>query len=119
LSIALDILTDLPDLCFFFGGYTTGLPEFIVWEHRLNRAPICAVTLFVMLQDLFKIQSTLGGSSGQGGAFLPPREQNMSEQADEDIDFGLAGPDPDCRIFLMHGVTTMVWLKSHHLLFTS
>jgi len=72
-----------------------------------------------MLQDLFKIQSTLGGSSGQGGAFLPPREHHAPDQAEEDIDFGLAGPDPDCRIFLTHGVTTMVWLKSHHLLFAS
>lgn len=72
-----------------------------------------------MLQDLFKIQATLGGSSGQGGAFLPLRESAETEAAEEVTDFGLLGPDPDCRIFLIHGVTTMVWLKSHHLLFAS
>ncbi len=72
-----------------------------------------------MLQDLFKIQAALGGSSSQGGAFLPPREHSAPEQAEDETDFGLPGPDPDCRIFLTHGVTTMFWLKSHHLLFAS
>lgn len=72
-----------------------------------------------MLQDLFKIQAALGGSSSQGGAFLPPREHSAPEQAEDKTDFGLPGPDPDCRIFLTHGVTTMFWLKSHHLLFAS
>ena len=72
-----------------------------------------------MLQDLFKIQAALGGSSGQGGIFLPPREPSTSEPGEEETDFGLPGRDPDCRIFLTHGVTTMVWLKSHHLLFAS
>ena len=41
------------------------------------------------------------------------------KDAEEGTDFGLLGPEPDCRIFLTHGVTTMVWLKSHHLLFAS
>ena len=72
-----------------------------------------------MLQDLFKIQATLGGSSGQGGAYLPMRDKITPEVAEEDTDFGLQGPEPDCRIFLTHGVTTMMWLKSHHLLFAS
>ena len=71
-----------------------------------------------MLQDLFKIQATLGGSSGQGGAYLPMRENIPSETEEEKTDLGLQGPDPDCRLFLTHGVTTMVWLKSHHLLFS-
>ena len=52
-----------------------------------------------MLQDLFKIQATLGGSSGQGGVFLPPTEDTDREAAEEGTDFGLLGPDPDCRIF--------------------
>ena len=72
-----------------------------------------------MLQDLFKIQATLGGSSGEGGVFLPPTQDTDRETAEERTDFGLLGPDPDCRIFLTHGVTPMVWLKSHHLLFAS
>ena len=72
-----------------------------------------------MLQNLSKIQATLGGSSGQGGAYLPLRETNETESSQEEANFGLLGPDPDCRIFLTHGVTTMVWLKSHHLLFAS
>ena len=72
-----------------------------------------------MLQDMFKIQATLGGSSGQGGVFTPPPEDTNPEAEEEGTDFGLRGPDPDCRIFLIHGVTTMTWLKSHHLLFAS
>ena len=72
-----------------------------------------------MLQDMFKIQATLGGSSGQGGVFMPPPEVTDPEATEEETDLGLLGPDPDCRIFLTHGVTTMVWLKSHHLLFAS
>ena len=88
-------------------------------NYRLNTVCISVVTLFVMLQDLFKIQATLGGSSGQGGIFLPSPEDTNIEAAEEGTDFGLLGPDPDCRIFLTHGVTTMVWLKSHHLLFSS
>lgn len=70
-----------------------------------------------MLQDMFKIQAALGGSSGQAG-FGMYKEQEKNAPKDEDSpDFGLAGKDPDCRIFLAHGVTTMAWLKSHHLLF--
>jgi hypothetical protein len=72
-----------------------------------------------MLQDLFKIQATLGGSSGQGGTFLPLPETVKPSPAEEETNLGLLGPDPDCRIFLTLGVTTMVWLKSHHLLFSS
>ena len=99
--------------------YTTVPTTFIVINYRLNTLYIYVVILFVMLQDLFKIQATLGGSSGQGGVFLPPTEEIDREAAEEGTDFGLLGPDPDCRIFLTHGVTTMVWLKSHHLLFAS
>ena len=99
--------------------YTTVPATFIVNHYWLNTLYISVVILLVMLQDLFKIQATLGGSSGQGGVFLPPTEDNGREAAEEETDFGLLGPDPDCRIFLTHGVTTMVWLKSHHLLFAS
>jgi hypothetical protein len=71
----------------------------------------------VMLQDMFKIQAALGGSSGQGG-FGMYRDQEEKPAAEEEApDFGLAGKDPDCRTFLYDGVTTMKWLKSHHLLF--
>ena len=99
--------------------YTTVSTTFIVINYRLNTLYISVVILFVMLQDLFKIQATLGGSSGQGGVFLPPAEDAERKAAEEGTDFGLLGSDPDCRIFLAHGVTTMVWLKSHHLLFAS
>ena len=99
--------------------YTTVTTTFIVINYRLNTLYISVVILFVMLHDLFKIQATLGGSSGQGGVFLPPTEDIDHEAAGEATDFGLLGPDPDCRIFLTQGVTTMVWLKSHHLLFAS
>ena len=98
--------------------YTTVPATFIVINYRLNTLYI-VVMLLVMLQDLFKIQAALGGSSGQGGVFLPPHEDTELEAEEEGTDFGLLGPDPDCRIFLTHGVSTMVWLKSHHLLFES
>ena len=107
-------ITSIPLLC-----YTTVSTTFIVITYRLNTLCISVVILFVMLQDLFKIQATLGGSSGQGGVFLPRTEDTDHGDAEEGTDFGLLGPDPDCRIFLTHGVTTMVWLKSHHLLFAS
>ena len=99
--------------------YTTVQPTFIVINCTLNTVYISVVILFVMLQDMFKIQATLGGSSGQGGVFMQPPEDTDPEVEEEEPDFGLLGRDPDCRIFLTHGVTTMVWLKSHHLLFAS
>ncbi len=99
--------------------YTTILPVFIAKAYWLNTASIPVVIDHVMLQDLFKIQATLGGSTSQGGAYLPMRENTAYEAEEEEADFGLHGSDPDCRIFLTHGVTTMVWLKSHHLLFVS
>ena len=46
------------------------------------------------------------------------RDQEEKPVPEEETpDFGLAGKDPDCRTFLYDGVTTMKWLKSHHLLF--
>ena len=70
-----------------------------------------------MLQDMFKIQAALGGSSGQGG-FGMYRAPEKEVPIDEEIaDYGLAGSDPDCRTYLVTGVTTMNWLRSHHLLF--
>ena len=107
-------ITSSPLLC-----YTTVPTTFIVINYRLNTLCISVVKLLTMLQDLFKIQATLGGASGQGGVLVPPTEDTDREAAEEGPDFGLLGPDPDCRIFLTHGVTTMVWLKSHHLLFAS
>ena len=91
---------------------------FIVINYRLNTVCISVVILFVMLQDLFKIQATLGGSLVRAVFFAAPEDTDR-EAAEEGTDFGLLGPDPDCRIFLIHGVTTMAWLKSHHLLFAS
>lgn len=45
------------------------------------------------------------------------QEEEAPATEEEAPNFGLAGKDPDCRTFLVHGVTTMTWLKSHHLLF--
>jgi len=71
-----------------------------------------------MLQDMFKIQAALGGSSGQGGPGMYKAQEEEAPATEEEApNFGLAGKDPDCRTFLVHGVTTMTWLKSHHLLF--
>ena len=70
-----------------------------------------------MLQDMFKIQAALGGTSGQGGFGMyraPEEETPIDEEA---ADYGLAGSNPDYRTYLVTGVTTMNWLKSHHLLF--
>lgn len=74
------------------------------------------VTLDVMLQDLFRIQAALGGSSSQSGSTLHRRFQEQEEKDEEITDYGLAGPDPDSHIFAIAGTTTMVWLKSHHLI---
>ena len=116
---ALNILHTLSIISSPLLFYTTVPTTFIVVNYSLNTLYISVVILFVMLQDLFKIQATLGGSSGQGGVFLLRTEDTDHGDAEEGTDFGLLGPDPDCRIFLTHGVTTMVWLKSHHLLFAS
>ena len=116
---ALNILHTLSIISRLLVCYTTVPATFKVINCRLNTLYISVVIFFVMLQDLFKIQATLGGSSGQGGVFLPPAQDTDREAAEEETDFGLLGPEPDCRIFLTHGVTTMVWLKSHHLLFAS
>ena len=70
-----------------------------------------------MLQDMFKIQAALGGSSGQGGFGMYKAQEETPASEEEAADFGPVGKDPDCRTFLVHGVTTMSWLKSHHLLF--
>ena len=46
-------------------------------------------------------------------------ESRVEEELEENtVDFGLEGGNPDCRIFLAHAVTTLTWLKSHHLLVT-
>lgn len=69
-----------------------------------------------MLQDLFRIQAALGGSSSQSGTTLHQRFRDQEEKDEELTDYGLEGADPDCHIFGISGVTTMVWLKSHHLI---
>ncbi len=69
-----------------------------------------------MLKDMFKIHAALGGSSGQGG-YYPPKAAERPEPEDADGPlFGPQGSDPDCRTYLEHAVTTMVWLQSHHLM---
>lgn len=70
-----------------------------------------------MLQDMFKIQAALGGSSGQGGFGMYQAPEEETPVDEEATDYGLVGSDPDCRTYLVTGVTTMNWLKSHHLLF--
>ncbi len=70
-----------------------------------------------MLQDMFKIQAALGGSSGQGGFGMYQGQKEDIPVDEEATDYGLVGKDPDCRTYLVTGVTTMDWLKSHHLLF--
>ena len=70
----------------------------------------------VMLQDLFRIQAALGGSSSQSGSTLHQRFREQEEKDEEITDYGLEGPDPDSHIFSIAGITTMVWLQSHHLL---
>ena len=47
---------------------------------------------------------------------LHQRFRDHEEQDEELTDYGLEGADPDCHIFGISGVTTMVWLKSHHLI---
>jgi len=69
-----------------------------------------------MLQDLFRIQAALGGSSSQSGTNLHKRFKAEEQQDEEATDFGLEGPETDCHIYTIAGTTTMDWLKSHHLI---
>jgi hypothetical protein len=69
-----------------------------------------------MIQDLMKIQATIGGGSSQAGTSMHRRFAEEEPSEDEVTDFGLEGRDPDKLVFLTAGVTTMFWLGSHHLL---
>lgn len=69
-----------------------------------------------MLQDLFRIQAALGGSSSQSGTNMHKRFKTEEQQDEEATDFGLEGPETDLHIYRLAGTTTMDWLKSHHLI---
>ncbi len=69
-----------------------------------------------MLQDLFRIQAALGGSSSQSGTNMHKRFKTEEQQDEEATDFGLEGPETDSHIYTIAGTTTMDWLKSHHLI---
>lgn len=70
-----------------------------------------------MVVDLYRIQAAMGSGGSQSSPDYnrkAPAEALLED--DGNIDFGLEGRDPDCRVFLSHSVTTLDWLKSHHLL---
>ncbi len=69
-----------------------------------------------MLQDLFRIQAALGGSSSQSGTNMHRRFKPDEQKDEEATDFGLEGPEPDSLVYSIAGTTTMDWLKSHHLI---
>ena len=77
----------------------------------------CVVLRFIMVVDLYRIQAAIGSGGSQSSPNynrMAPAEAEKEE--DGNIDFGLEGREPDCRVFLSHSVTTLAWLKSHHLL---
>ena len=74
------------------------------------------VMVCIMMQDMLKIQAALGGQSGQGGGALGGGGVAAIDEQDEAGAVGLLGAEPDCRIFLSHDMTTLIWLKSHHLM---
>ena len=69
-----------------------------------------------MVVDLYKIQAAIGSGGSQTSPNYNRKIPSEASEDDGDIDFGLEGRDPDCRVFLSHSVTTLAWLKSHHLL---
>ena len=71
-----------------------------------------------MVVDLYKIQAAIGSGGSQTSPNYKRKLLTEEEPDDKTVDFGLEGGDPDCRVFLSHAVTTLTWLKSHHLLVT-
>ena len=70
-----------------------------------------------MVVDLYRIQAAIGsGGSKSSPDYNRKAPAEAAVEDDGNIDFGLEGQDPDCRVFLSHSVTTLAWLKSHHLL---
>lgn len=76
------------------------------------------VLLITMVVDLYKIQAAIGSGGSQTSPNYKRKLLTAEEPDDKTVDFGLEGSEPDCRIFLSHTVTTLTWLKSHHLLVT-
>ena len=70
----------------------------------------------IMVVDLYKIQAAIGSSGSQTNANYKRKLLAEEELDEKTTDFGLEGGEPDCRVFLSHAVTTLNWLKSHHLL---
>ena len=71
-----------------------------------------------MVVDLYKIQAAIGSGWSQTSPNYKRKLLTEEELEENTVDFGLEGGNPDCRIFLAHAVTTLTWLKSHHLLVT-
>ena len=69
-----------------------------------------------MVVDLYRIQAAIGSGGSQTSPNYNRKAPPEVAEDDGDIDFGLEGREPDCRVFLSHSVTTLDWLKSHHLL---
>jgi hypothetical protein len=71
-----------------------------------------------MVVDLYKIQAAIGSGGSQTSPNYNRKLLTEEDTDDNTVDFGLEGGEPDCRVFLSHAVTTLTWLKSHHLLVT-
>ena len=69
-----------------------------------------------MVVDLYKIQAAIGSGGSQTSPNYKRKLLAEEELEEKTTDFGLEGGEPDCRVFLAHAVTTLTWLKSHHLL---
>tara|TARA_B100000768_G_C10898963_1_gene216880 strand:+ start:244 stop:459 length:216 start_codon:yes stop_codon:yes gene_type:complete len=71
-----------------------------------------------MVVDLYRIQAAIGSGGSQTSPDYKRKLLSEEEPDEKTVDFGLEGSEPDCRVFLAHAVTTLTWLKSHHLLVT-
>ena len=78
----------------------------------------CVVFASTMVVDLYKIQAAIGSGGSQTSPNYKRKLLIEEESDDKSTDFGLEGDEPDCRVYLSHSVTTLSWLKSHHLLVT-
>tara|TARA_B100000945_G_C19889578_1_gene371049 strand:- start:167 stop:379 length:213 start_codon:yes stop_codon:yes gene_type:complete len=68
-----------------------------------------------MLKDLLEIQSSNKNPSGLLSNKRKKTDEDLSISNDEN-EFGLTVSETDQKIFLKNNVSTMFWLKSHHLI---
>ena len=73
-----------------------------------------SVVHYTMLRDLIEIQSSKNQTSDFSEKYNNKDEPKNEKNSDNH--FGLKTQETDQKIFLYNNVSTMFWLKSHHLI---